>query len=87
MHTYTQNNRTYYEENKQNYNSDELRKITYVSIEPDWDKALEKSKEAKAKAEAEEAERLKKAEEAKKKAEEAARKANEATNTAEEPKW
>ena len=78
--------RAYYEENKQNYNSDELRKITYVSIEPDWDKALEKSKEAKAKAEAEEAERLKKAEEAKKKAEEAARKANEATNTAEEPK-
>lgn len=76
----------FYDENIQNYNSDELRKITYVSIEPDWDKALERSKEAKAKAEAEEAERLKKAEEAKKKAEEAARKANEVAKTAEDPK-
>ena len=78
--------RAYYEENMQNYNSDELRKITYVSIEPDWDKALERSKEAKAKAEAEEAERLKKAEEAKKKAEEAARKANEGAKTADDSK-
>ncbi len=78
--------REYYEENSQNYNSDELRKITYVSIEPDWDKALKESKDAKAKADAEEAERLKKAEEAKKKAEEAARKANEAAKTTEEPK-
>jgi parvulin-like peptidyl-prolyl isomerase len=78
--------REYYEENSQNYNSDELRKITYVSIEPDWDEALEKSKKAKAKADAEEAERLKKAEEAKKKAEEAARKANDAAETTEEPK-
>ena len=78
--------REYYEENSQNYNSDELRKITYVSIEPDWDEALEKSKKAKAKADAEEAERLKKAEEAKKKAEDAARKANDAAKTTEEPK-
>lgn len=76
----------FYDENIQNYNSDELRKITYVSIEPDWDKALERSKEAKAKAEAEEAERLKKAEEAKKKAEEAARKANEGAKTADDSK-
>ena len=78
--------REYYEENSQNYNSDELRKITYVSIEPDWDEALEKSKKAKAKADAEEAERLKKADEAKKKAEDAARKANDAAETTEEPK-
>lgn len=78
--------RKYYEENSQNYNSDELRKITYVSIEPDWDEALENSKKAKAKADAEEAERLKKEEEAKTKAEEAARKANEANKPAEEPK-
>ncbi|MDA7879698.1 peptidyl-prolyl cis-trans isomerase, partial [Akkermansiaceae bacterium] len=78
--------REYYEENSQKYNSDELRKITYISIEPDWDKALEKSKKAKATADAEEAERLKKAEEAKKKAEEAARKVNEAAKATEEPK-
>ncbi|MDA7516846.1 peptidyl-prolyl cis-trans isomerase [Akkermansiaceae bacterium] len=78
--------REYYEENSQKYNSDELRKITYISIEPDWDKALEKSKKAKAIADAEEAERLKKAEEAKKKAEEAARKVNEAAKATEEPK-
>ncbi|MBT7215976.1 MAG: hypothetical protein HN869_12300 [Verrucomicrobia bacterium] len=78
--------REYYEENSQKYNSDELRKITYISIEPDWDKALEKSKKAKAAADAEEAERLKKAEEAKKKAEEAARKVNEAAKATEEPK-
>ena len=78
--------RGFYDENIQNYNSDELRKITYVSIEPDWDKALERSKEAKVKAEAEEAERLKKAEEAKKKAEEAARTANEGAKTAEDSK-
>ncbi|MBT7970605.1 MAG: hypothetical protein HN570_06370, partial [Verrucomicrobia bacterium] len=78
--------REYYEENSQKYNSDELRKITYISIEPDWDKALEKSKKAKAAADAEEAERLKKAEEAKKKAEEAARKANDTAKTTQEPK-
>jgi len=78
--------REYYEENSQKYNSDELRKITYISIEPDWDKALEKSKKAKAIADAEEAERLKKAEEAKKKAEEAARKANDTAKTTQEPK-
>ncbi|MDB4377415.1 peptidyl-prolyl cis-trans isomerase, partial [Akkermansiaceae bacterium] len=70
--------REYYEENNQKYNSDELRKITYVSIEPDWDKALKKSKDAKATADAEEAERLKKAEEA-------ARKVNEAAKATEEP--
>ncbi|MDB4517855.1 peptidyl-prolyl cis-trans isomerase, partial [Akkermansiaceae bacterium] len=70
--------REYYEENSQKYNSDELRKITYVSIEPDWDKALKKSKDAKATADAEEAERLKKAEEA-------ARKVNEAAKATEEP--
>lgn len=78
--------REYYEENSQKYNSDELRKITYISIEPDWDEALEKSKKAKAIADAEEAERLKKAEEAKKKAEEAARKANDTAKTTQEPK-
>lgn len=76
----------YYEENQKKYNSDELRKITFVSIEPDWEKALEKSKEAKAKADAEEAQQKKQAEEDKKKAEEAARKANEANKTTKEPK-
>ena len=85
--------KAYFEENKGNYNSDELRKISYVLIEPDWDAALEKSKKAKADAAEKEAERNKKVEEAKKKAEEikkkseeAARKANEAKDPAETPK-
>lgn len=70
----------YFEENRDNYKSDELRKVSYVLIEPDWEATLakvtaEKEKAAKEKA-AKEEEEKKKAEEARKKAEEAAAKAN-----------
>ncbi|MEN8772702.1 MAG: peptidyl-prolyl cis-trans isomerase [Akkermansiaceae bacterium] len=84
--------KAFFEENKGNYNSDELRKISYTLIEPNWDKALEEFNAAKAKTDAEEAEKKKKLEEAKKKAdeirkkaEEAARKANEANTPTAEP--
>jgi hypothetical protein len=85
----------YFEENRSQYQSDELRKVTYVLIEPDWKKAADEKakKEAEAKKAADEAK--KKEEEAKKKAEEAAAKANKAleennktegTSPAEDPK-
>lgn len=66
----------YFEENRGKYQSDELRKVTYVLIEPNWqDAAADKAKkEAEAKKAADDAK--KKEEEAKKKAEEAAAKAN-----------
>lgn len=72
--------KAYFEENRDNYKSDELRKVSYVLIEPDWEATLakvtaEKEKAAKEKA-AKEEEEKKKAEEARKKAEEAAAKAN-----------
>ena len=60
--------KAFYEENKENYFSDELRKTTYIFAEPDWQAAYDKQEEEKAKAAEEE---RKAAEEAKKKAEEA----------------
>ena len=77
----------YFEENRDNYKSDELRKVSYVLIEPDWEATLAKVTEEKEKAAqkkaAQEAEEKKKAEEARKKAEEAAAKANQEKDTAE----
>ena len=65
--------KAFYEENKENYFSDELRKTTYIFAEPDWQAAYDKQEEEKAKAAEEE---RKAAEEAKKKAEEAKVKAD-----------
>ncbi|MBR9760632.1 hypothetical protein GYB43_09975 [bacterium] len=65
--------KAFYEENKENYFSDELRKTTYIFAEPDWQAAYDKQEEEKAKAAEEE---RKAAEEAKKKAEEAKAKAD-----------
>ena len=65
--------KAFYEENKENYFSDELRKTTYIFAEPDWQAAYDKQEEEKAKAAEEE---KKAAEEAKKKAEEAKVKAD-----------
>ncbi len=64
--------KAFYEENKENYFSDELRKTTYSFAEPDGQAAYDKQEEEKAKA-ADEAKRA--ADEAKKKAEEAKAKA------------
>jgi len=61
--------KAFYEENKENYYSDELRKTTYIFAEPDWETAF-------AEQEKEKAEAAKKAEEAKKKAEEEKAKAD-----------
>ena len=58
--------KAFYEENKENYFSDELRKTTYIFAEPDWQAAYDKQEEEKAKA-ADEAKKA--ADEAKKKAE------------------
>lgn len=75
----------HYEANKGNYNSDELRSISYVFIEPDWDatlasalKAREDAKKAAEEAKKKAEEVRKQQEEARKKAEEEAKKANEA---------
>jgi len=65
----------YWEDNQDRYNTDELRTISYVFIEPDWDVALAK---VDAEKKAAEAARLKQEEDAKK-AEAAAKKANEET--------
>ncbi len=67
--------KNFYEENKDQYNSDELRTVTYVMIEPDWKKTLD---EVTAKKEAQK----KKAEEERKKREEEAKKAKEAADKA-----
>ena len=65
--------KAYYEENKENYFSDELRKTTYIFAEPDWQAEFDNQEDEKKKA----AEEAKKAsEEAKKKAEEAKAKAD-----------
>ncbi|MGC6564829.1 MAG: hypothetical protein ACON38_04365 [Akkermansiaceae bacterium] len=67
--------KAYYEENKESYNSDEQRKISYIFVEPDWAaklKEVEDKKAADAKKKAEEEAKLKaQAEEAKKAAEKA----------------
>ncbi len=65
----------FYEENKANYNSEELRSVSYIHIQPDWEATLKKVNEDKAKA-------AKAAEEARKKAEAEAKKANEANKPA-----
>ncbi len=68
----------HHEANKESYNSDELRSISYVFVEPDWKTTLEKvNQQKKATKDAAEAVK-KKQEEARKKAEEEAKKANEA---------
>lgn len=54
--------KSYYEENKDDYRSDELRRVSYVHIKPDWDATLKKVSIEKA--------------EAQKMAEEEAKKAN-----------
>lgn len=69
--------KAFYEENKENYFSDELRKTTYIFAEPDWQAAYDNQEEEKAKA-AEEAKRA--ADEAKAKADaDAEKKAGEET--------
>ncbi|MBL6923330.1 MAG: hypothetical protein ISR39_14285 [Akkermansiaceae bacterium] len=73
--------KAFYEENKENYFSDELRKTTYIFAEPDWQAAYDKQEEEKAKAAEEE---KKAADEAKKKAEEAKAKADAEKKTGEE---
>lgn len=44
--------KTYWEENQENYNTDERRSISYVFYEPDWDAALVLAEEEKKKADA-----------------------------------
>ena len=73
--------KAFYEENKENYFSDELRKTTYIFAEPNWQAAYDKQEEEKAKAAEEE---KKAADEAKKKAEEAKAKADAEKKTGEE---
>jgi hypothetical protein len=76
----------YYEENQGDYNSDELRSISYVLIEPDWKAALDQSLADKKEADKLAEEARKKQEEIKKAAEEEAKKANEINKPAEAPK-
>ena len=77
--------KAYYEENKEKYNSDEQRKISYVFVEPDWETKLSEMTKAKEDAAAKtEEERLKK-EADKKLAEEAAKRANDAKEAEAKP--
>lgn len=66
----------HFEENSMNYRSDELRRVSYIHIAPDWDKTLADATQARAKAEAEAEEIRKQQEAARAKAEEEAAKAN-----------
>ena len=71
----------YFKENGDNYKSDELRKVSYVLFEPDWDATLKTALEERAVAQKkrkEEKEKAKEKEAQKAKAEEVASKANEA---------
>ena len=68
--------KAFYEENKANYNSDELRSVSYVHIQPNWKETLEKITAEKAEAAKLAAEKAKEKEAAQMKAEEEAEKAN-----------
>lgn len=68
--------KAYFEENRENYKSDELRKVSYVHLAPDWETTLKEVTEEKEKAKELAAEKARKEAESKKKAEEAARKKN-----------
>lgn len=68
--------KAFFEENQGNYQSDELRKVSYVLIAPDWDDTLKTVTEEKEKAKKLAEEKARKEAESKKKAEEAIKKAN-----------
>ncbi|MEJ6582156.1 MAG: hypothetical protein QNL68_20430 [Akkermansiaceae bacterium] len=77
--------KAFYEENKDKYNSEEQRKISYVFVEPDWATKLDEVTAAKAEAAKKAEEERLKMEADKKLAEEAAARANEAKDSEEKP--